>query len=148
MCNLHYRWKKNIFKVLLICFVSVGFTSCANQTNTYHVGSFIKFPDVLFDIGISNISTFKSTGKFTCKAPGFYQISVTILSLSANKRFGIYMNGHLVSKGYISSTTNYESGTAVAAVVLQMNDEISIQSVESDLYVDKYASCITIVKII
>ncbi|CAG2242356.1 unnamed protein product [Mytilus edulis] len=87
------------------------------------------------------------SGKFTCKAPGFYQISVTILSHSASQRFGIYMNGHLVSKAYISSTSNHESGTAVAAVVLQKNDEISIRSVDSSIFVDYFASCITIVKI-
>lgn len=126
---------------------SVGFTSCASSGQTYSLGSFIKFPDVLSKIGISNISTFKSSGKFTCEAEGLFQISVTILSNTGNKRFGIYMNKHLVSKAYISSTSNHESGTAVAVVVLKRNDEVSVQSLRSNMYVNNYASCITIVKL-
>ncbi|CAC5424425.1 C1QL [Mytilus coruscus] len=148
----------------------VGFTSCARSDVAYQAGSFIKFSDVLFNIGISNISTFKSTGKFTCKAPGFYQISVTIIS-NNSVRFGIYMNGHQVSKAYldsstatesgttvavvvlqmndeayISNTTNYESGIGVAAVALEVNDEVWVQSEDGTLNVNSYASCITLMK--
>ncbi|VDI22108.1 Hypothetical predicted protein [Mytilus galloprovincialis] len=111
----------------------VGFTSCASSGQTCSSGSFIKFPDVLSKIGISNMSTFKSSGKFTCEAEGLYQISVTILSHTGGKRFGIYMNNHLVSKAYISSTSNSESGTAVAVVVLKRNDKVSVQSLEDNL---------------
>lgn len=93
------------------------------------------------------MSTFKSSGKFTCEVEGLYQISVTILSHTGDKRFGIYMNNHLVSKAYISSTSNSESGTAVAVVVLKRNDKVSVQSLEDNLYVNNYASCITIVKL-
>ncbi|XP_063436256.1 uncharacterized protein LOC134717690 [Mytilus trossulus] len=125
----------------------VGFTSCASSAQGYSLGSIIKFPDVLSKIGISNISTFKSSGKFTCKAEGLYQISVTILSHTGDKRFGIYMNKHLVSKAYISSSSNYESGTAVAVAVLKRNDELSVKPVEGSIFVNDYASCITIVKL-
>lgn len=131
-----------------IVFFSVGFTSCAISTKEYYMkGSVIQFPDVLSNVGISDIATFKSTGKFKCTIEGLFHISVSILSNTKDKRFGIYMNGHLVSKAYISNTDIYQSGTGIAVVALNINDELWVQSMDGKLHVNSFASCITIVKI-
>lgn len=93
------------------------------------------------------MTTFTLTGKFRCTIEGLFQISVSILSRTVNQRFGIYMNGHLVSKGYISNTNEYESGTGIAVVALNVKDEVWVQPVDTKLEVHSSASCITVVKI-
>lgn len=130
-----------------IVFFPVGFTSCAISSIEYMKGSVIQFPDVLSNVGISDIATFKSTGKFKCTMEGLFHVSVSILSNTKDTRFGIYMSGHLVSKAYTYNTDIYQSGTGIAVVALNINDELWIQSMDGKLHVDGYASCITIVKI-
>ncbi|XP_071139176.1 chromosome partition protein Smc-like [Mytilus edulis] len=125
----------------------VGFTSCAISNRVYLQGNVIQFEDVLYYVGISNMTSFTLTGKFRCTTEGLFQISVSILSRTNDQRFGIYMNGHLVSKGYISGTDDYESGTGIAVVALDVTDEVWVQPVDTKLQVHSFATCITVVKI-
>lgn len=52
------------------------------------------FDDVKFSLGITNLSTFRNTGKFTFEHGGLYIISASVLSITDNAYYFISLNGN------------------------------------------------------
>lgn len=72
---------QNFYEQNLLYF-SVAVFACAPNDLTYSRGKIIKFPTIKTQIGITNISEFQMTGKFTFPSDGLYLITVGILSES------------------------------------------------------------------
>lgn len=126
---------------------SVALTSCVVSDQTVSAGEAIVFNGVKTKVGIDNLSTFTSTGKFTCTKPGLYLVSIWVLTKGQNNpgTVFIYRNDKYLTKTYISTTTHYDTGTATAAVELQLNDKVWVRY--DNGRVDSYGTCMTIVKL-
>lgn len=124
----------------------------ANPASPQFKAGIIKFDDVKFSVGINNLSTFKSTGKFTCETGGIYLISASIMSYTNNAFYYIYLNGYQISFtqiAYSSSppSTMYHTGTVVLARQLRPNDVVWVQQ-NIDFYIyHALLSTLTIVKV-
>lgn len=122
-------------------------TSCVSNEKTYNTGTSIKFDDVRTSIGIKNLSTFKTTGKFSCEVEGLYHISVYIVSYTTSSMYSIYKNTNKLTTTYSDTAGNIQ--TFAVAVVVEMNVGDTI-SVIPDTNMHVYArhwSCITIAMI-
>ncbi|XP_076071307.1 uncharacterized protein LOC143042745 isoform X4 [Mytilus galloprovincialis] len=127
----------------------VALTAFVSAQLSLSVGSVVKFSDVKFSEGISDLSTFKSTGKFKCGKNGLYIVSVTIEFDINGSEFYIYVNGKVFTRNYKLQRSNWwHSSTAVIAIELNTNDTVWVQigsqstSVREDLH-----SRFTIIKI-
>ncbi|XP_076071317.1 uncharacterized protein LOC143042749 [Mytilus galloprovincialis] len=110
-------------------------------------GSVLKFDNVIFSVGINNLSTFKSTGKFVCKHNGLYMISVSIMSNTNGARFYIYLNGNSISSTYIANQEKgwWHTGTVVVSRQLKINDMLWVQT--NGIFVHSTYSQLTIMKV-
>ncbi|XP_071174592.1 putative leucine-rich repeat-containing protein DDB_G0290503 [Mytilus edulis] len=106
----------------------------------------LKFPDIKTSVGVSNLSTFQSTGKFTCQVPGYYHIVTTIMSANNNARIDIMKNSNSIHWQFVTGHHDgyWKPGTAVVALELKTNDNVWIKL--STTY-NIYQSCLTIFKI-
>ncbi|CAG2227902.1 unnamed protein product [Mytilus edulis] len=65
-------------------------TGCTNYGGANIPAGPVKFPVIKTSVGISNLSSFQSTGKFTCQVPGYYHIIATITTTkkwSSNRHY-------------------------------------------------------------
>ncbi|VDI24003.1 Hypothetical predicted protein [Mytilus galloprovincialis] len=124
----------------------VAMTSCVSHDKVLSVAETIKFDDVKTNVGIDNLSSFQSTGKFNCTKDGLYIVSIWVLAQAASRdsHVYIYKNSNIVSKTFIYDNT-YDTGPATVAVELDVNDNVWVQF--DDGKVDSYGSCMTIIKI-
>lgn len=121
-------------------------TSCAISDYTVSSGDAILFPDVRVQVGIDNMSTYLSTGKFVCSKPGLYLVSTWVLVPHGSSSFiYIYLNNKWVARSFTSNSNHYDTGIATVALELQINDKVSIRHDNSR--VDSYGTCMTVVKI-
>lgn len=93
----------------------------------------LKFDNVRFSIGISNLAAYKSTGKFVCERKGLYMISSSIMAKRNGASYYIYLNGQEMSETYISYATSnpsdiYHTGTVVFTLQLLPNDSVWIHN--------------------
>ncbi|CAC5396679.1 unnamed protein product [Mytilus coruscus] len=106
----------------------------------------LKFPVIKTSIGVSDLSSFKSTGKFTCQIPGYYHIVTTIMSDAVQLRIDIMKNSNSIHWQYMTGIPQnaWTPGSAAVALELKTNDNVWIK-----LYSTKsiYQSCLTIFKI-
>ncbi|VDI49174.1 Hypothetical predicted protein [Mytilus galloprovincialis] len=122
----------------------VVLTGCS-VGSTASAGS-LKFPDIKTSIGVSDLSSFKSTGQFTCQVPGYYYITVTTMSLSNNPRIEIMRNYTAIHWQYMTGNAHnyWTPGAAAMALELKSNDNVWIKLVSLN---NIYRSCLTIFKI-
>ncbi|CAC5389014.1 TRIP11 [Mytilus coruscus] len=112
----------------------------------------VKFNDVQFSIGINNLSTYKSTGKFVIEREGLYLISSSIFSGTNGAYYYIYLNGDQISYTSIGNDSNNPSlmqhtGTLVVARQLRSNDSVWV-NIRSGITIPAgHSSTFTIVKI-
>lgn len=136
-----FMYKKNLLPF------SVAVYACAPNDLTYSRLQIIKFPTMKTQIGIIDTSEFQKTGRFNCPSDGLYMISVGILSLSSPSHIYIYKNDQSVHYYYFANDDHHwNTGTAVVALELQVNDTVDARSAGTVL-VDNEGSCITIIKV-
>ncbi|VDI07093.1 Hypothetical predicted protein, partial [Mytilus galloprovincialis] len=106
----------------------------------------LKFPDIKTSIRVSDLSSFQSTGKFTCQVPGYYHIVTTLMSAQNNARIDIMKNSSSIHWQYVTgySNTYWTPGTAAVVLELKTNDNVWI-NLHSTYQI--YQSCLTIFKI-
>ncbi|XP_076111176.1 uncharacterized protein LOC143079621 isoform X1 [Mytilus galloprovincialis] len=106
----------------------------------------LKFPDIKTSVGVSNLSSFQSTGKFTCQVPGYYHIVTTMMSVDSNERIDIMKNSNSIHWQYVTGNTqgSWTPGTAAVALELKTNDTVWIK-LNSRKSI--HQSCLTIIKI-
>ena len=106
----------------------------------------MKFSSVITAVGIQDIASFTTTGKFTCQIPGIYHITVTVISISDGLMLYILKNSKGIHHQHIIGKTGsyWEEGTMAVALELKGNDTVWVQT-PSNARLDN--SCITIYKI-
>ncbi|XP_063448449.1 interaptin-like [Mytilus trossulus] len=122
----------------------------AHPTSGTSSPGILKFDNVKFSVGMSNLSSYKSTGKYICEKAGLYLISASIHTNTNNGYFYMYLNGKQVSNTMISYNNNNPSlmqftGTVLLALQLRANDSMWVYSsanVQSGLW-----STLTILKV-
>lgn len=127
--------------------VSVYATSCVSSSTSR--SGIIPFPDKRTAHGINRLSSFLSSGTFTCEKSGLYLISATIYSYTRGGYFYIYKNSSPILSTYIGTwytDTYYTTATGVATVELNVGQTISIRA-GSSMYVYAPYSCLTILKL-
>ncbi|VDI22603.1 Hypothetical predicted protein [Mytilus galloprovincialis] len=115
----------------------VALTSHPTSGGTVKAGNIIKFNDVKFSVGINNLSTYKSSGKFVCESSGLYLMSVSIASYkNGNPQYGIILNGNFISltEGGYQSGANWRTATSVVSRYLYVNDTIWVYA-RTDIYI-------------
>lgn len=121
-------------------------TACASVDGVTTHDGVIRFDQLRSHVGIADLSTIRSTGKFTCEKAGLYQVSVVINTPTDHARFSTHVNGNLVSTLSVSTDNHVDTGTSVIAVELQAGDVVWVQA-DTDIHVYFHWSCMTVVKI-
>lgn len=135
-----------------VSFVSVAMTACVSSSGgSKPSGSIVKFDEVKTSVGVNNISSFRTSGKFNCEIDGLYLISAFIDTNSNYGYYHVYKNGITIGTtvfNYISSSDSIENtGTAVVTVELDIGDTVRIQTGRSMNVVSGLRSCFTIAKL-
>ncbi|VDI14147.1 Hypothetical predicted protein [Mytilus galloprovincialis] len=111
----------------------------------------MKFDDVKFSVGVTNLATYKSTGKFTCEQEGLYIISASVMSYTNGAYYYISLNGNYISDTYISpqsiSHSDIHTGAVTVTRKLNRNDQVWLYAPGSWYIYGSLHSKLTIIKI-
>lgn len=121
--------------------------TCVSNQKTYNTHELIKFDDVRTSIGIKNLSTFKTSGKFSCEADGLYHISVHVVSSNTGSYYSIYKSNNRLITIYDDHNRSGESSAGVVVVEMNVGDTISVTTDTSMYIYSSHWSCITIAMI-
>lgn len=107
----------------------------------------MKFDNVKTTIGVSDISSFQSSGKLKCEYEGLYTVSVCLTAFKTAIDYGIYLNGVEYNSVYEDDNkVPYQRGCTTVVVNLQPNDMLWVQ-LKGSMSVNNGNSCIAIVMI-
>lgn len=109
----------------------------------------MKFNDVKFSVGITNLALYKSTGKFTCEHEGLYLISASVMSYTSAAYYYIYLNGSKISETNIGQHSDNYSHTGAVTITwkLNLNDQVWLYAARSWYLYSGTSSKLTIIKI-
>ncbi|VDI69475.1 Hypothetical predicted protein [Mytilus galloprovincialis] len=109
----------------------------------------MKFDDVKYSVGITNLSSFKTTGKFTCEHEGLYLISASVTSYTSGAQYYIRLNGNDISYTYIGQHSGGYAFTGAVTVTrkLNPNDQVWLYAAGSWYLYSGIPSKLTIIKI-
>lgn len=131
-------------------YFSVAMTACNTHAPTLPSGSVVKFNNIRKHIGISSVSSFQNSGKFTCENEGLYLVSAWIVSNTDESQFAMYYNGDSLASAYVmydgASETNVGTATAIVSVELKVGDTVWVQT-ETKMFVGAEGTCFTIAKL-
>lgn len=116
-------------------------TACVSHDQTFT--EVVKFSIVNFQVGINNIETFKSSGKFVCEIPGLYYISAHIYTTSTTRNFYVRKNGIIIATSS-SGKASYSTNPISAVIELQHKDTLYVDANHDIL--GPY-SCLSIIKV-
>lgn len=122
-------------------------TACVSTAVNQLSGYIVMFGSVQTSLGISGISSFKSSGKFQCEIGGLYIVSVTLTAYSSGVHYGIFLNGNPYT--YISENDNNalnQGGSTTVVVNLTSGDLLWVQ-LTGNTEINSSYSCVTIVMI-
>lgn len=110
----------------------VAMTAFVSSNLNLQAGSVVQFSRIHFSVGISNLTTYKNSGKFKCEKRGLYTISVTITMYDNPGEFYIYVNGNQIARSYkYQSNTWWHSTSTTISLQLQVNDSVWIQTMQT-----------------
>ncbi|CAG2245680.1 unnamed protein product [Mytilus edulis] len=110
-------------------------------------GYIVKFNSVKTSIGLSDMSSFKSSGKFKCEIEGLYSVSVLLNAYNTDVSYKIYLNGNEYSSVYeFVNKVFYQGGAITVILNLHQTDILWVQ-LSGHMYVIGVYSYITIVMI-
>ncbi|CAC5405797.1 unnamed protein product [Mytilus coruscus] len=139
---------RNDFNIKVKAFLAM--TACLISHLFLSRGSVVKFDDIKTHTGISNLSSFRNSGKFTSENEGLYLVSSWILSHTNRAQFAIYCNGNSLASAYVmydgDAGTNIGTATAVVAVELKEGDTVWVQT-KTRMQVGRDGSCLKIAKL-
>lgn len=98
-----------------------------------------------FRVGINNIETFKSSGKFVCEIPGLYFISVHLRTNTKNNAFYVRKNDIVVATSASDADDTYSNNPISAVIKLQLKDTLYVDA--PVIRVLSTYSCLSIMKV-
>lgn len=107
------------------------------------------FNDVKYSVGITNLTAYRTTGKFTCEHEGLYLISASVASYTSGAIYYISLNGNYISETFISENSNNDVHTGAVTITwkLNPNDQLWLFTAGSWYLYDDLRSKLTIIKI-
>ncbi|CAC5392637.1 unnamed protein product [Mytilus coruscus] len=121
----------------------VAVTACVSSSQTFP-GNVIRFSTVKFQVGIDNLDTFKSRGKFVCEIPGLYYISAHIYTNSQGSPFYVKKNSMTIASSASDSGDTHSTNPISAVVELQLKDTLYIYAPH---YIYEAHTCLSIMKV-
>ncbi|CAG2212278.1 unnamed protein product [Mytilus edulis] len=109
--NFQVRFNKSLQEIALKQ-QKVALTACATGS-TVPGGTVVHFPNIQTNIGITNLSAYKSTGKFVCTVAGLYHVSAVMMSNTDGELYGIYKNSDRMIRTYYGKVDSYVTRTSV-----------------------------------
>lgn len=106
-------------QIILCLDTVIGFTTRLTSHTYSRPSEIIKGSPILYNEGNAYNGTV-----FTCPSPGLYFFHVSIISMTASRGVWIYKNSQRISFAYIGHGSPFESGSASAALRLNMNDQV------------------------
>lgn len=117
------------FKTTFASYVSVGFTAFGKSDGVKPIEHILRFPDIKTSYGLSGLSTFASSGKFTCEKSGLYLVGVTVISCSkADSNYDIYKNDVSVMPYFVTQSNVCGSASGTVIILLSVNDTVYVQT--------------------
>lgn len=112
----------------------------------------IPFTNIKTAHGVRDVNSFKTTGRFVCERQGLYLISAQIMSTTKGAEYRIIQNDQELALVQIvpfhdSDAHNYHTGTGLAVVHLNQNDQIWIEVRHFDMHIFGHESCLNIIKV-
>lgn len=121
----------------------MALTACASVNKRFSDG-IVRFSKVNFQVGINNIDTFKSSGKFVCEIPGLYYISAYMYTHEQAKDFFIKKNGINVARSASDQGDTYSTIPISTVVELQIKNTLYVYTL---YYIHSAYSCLSIMKL-
>ncbi|VDI81869.1 Hypothetical predicted protein, partial [Mytilus galloprovincialis] len=123
--NFQVRFNKSLQEIALNQ-QKVALTACHSRQSTVSSGKIVHFSDIRTNIGIIDVSSYKSTGKFVCTVAGLYHISAVMMSNTNDAVYYIYKNNsRIITTLYGQIDHYYETRTSVFVTMLNVGDEIT-----------------------
>ncbi|CAC5402657.1 C1QL [Mytilus coruscus] len=141
--NFQVRFN-NSLKEIALKQQKVALTAC-HTGSTVSGGKVVHFPIIKTNIGITDLSSYKSTGKFVCTVAGLYHVSAVMMSNTDGQYYYIYKNNDRMSFTFYGKVDIYQTRTRVFVTMLDVGDEITVRTGGSQ-YIYLH-SCFTIVKL-
>lgn len=108
----------------------------------------MRFPVIKTSFGLSDLSNFVSSGKFTCEKSGLYLIGVTVMSSSRyDSRYDIYKNDASLMPYFVTQSNVCGSASGTVFIRLNVNDTVYTKTGTSDMNVHDLWSSFSILKI-
>lgn len=114
----------------------------------------IKCDEVQYSVGITNLTAFRATGRFTCEHEGLYIITASLMSFTPSARYYVSLNGKDISQHAIDHSNSDDDEDQIGAVTLTRqlhpNDQVWLQGIMGFQFAYFYggdASTFTIIKI-
>lgn len=107
----------------------------------------MKFDNVKYSVGVTNLAAYKTTGKFLCEKEGLYIISASVMSYTDEATYYIYLNGNNISVTGIADHTGSYFFTGAVTIIqkLRPSDQVWLYAHRSwYLYADLYSKVIII----
>lgn len=109
----------------------IGFTTTLSGNIYSSSSEIIQGSPILYNEGNAYNGTV-----FTCPSPGLYLFQVTILSSTNGKGVWIYKNSQQITFAYTGNGSPYESGSASAALRLNINDQVYLRPNSASIQID------------
>ncbi|CAG2211844.1 unnamed protein product [Mytilus edulis] len=116
---------------------------------TYTAGQILTYKSVELKNGIKNVTSFQTSGIFTCEKRGIYQISIFITTNPHTSRFIVYKNKDLITETFSSFDSFYSTGSTIVVTQMKVGDTLYVKAitVASYVYNGNYESGISIVQL-
>lgn len=104
--------------------------ACYGHNGAYADAGLLQFDSVKTSVGVSNMWSYRFTGKFTCEESGYYFIEVTIESVDNELYIEIMVNQANQCAQYITGDTenHWTTGTTSGIFHLQTNNQVWIKN--------------------
>ncbi|CAC5402658.1 C1QL [Mytilus coruscus] len=141
--NFQVRFN-NSLKEIALKQQKVALTACGTGS-TVSARKVEHFLNIKTNIGITDLSAYKSTGKFVCTVAGLYHVSAVMMSNTDGQYYMIYKNNDNMITTLYSKVYNHQTRTSVFVTMLDVGDEITVRTSGSQYIYQN--SCFTIVKL-
>ncbi|XP_071123385.1 uncharacterized protein [Mytilus edulis] len=114
----------------------------------YNAGQIVTYESVELKNGIKNVTSFQTSGIFTCEKRGIYQISIFITTNPHTSRFIVFKNKNYIAETFSSFKSYYSTGSTIIVTQMEVGDTILVKAISVASYVyNSYESGISILQL-